>query len=97
MPVIDKLAAEYGDRVAFIAPAWKGTMEATAQRAAELMPSGKVRWGLDAEEAVFAAFGVPYQPHTVLITADGVVAEAWAGVRSEEAMRRSIEALLARS
>lgn len=97
MPVVDKLAAEYGDEIAFVAPAWRGTQEATARRAAELMPSGKIRWGLDAEEAVFAAYGVPYQPHTVLIGADGVVVDSWAGVRGEDAIRESIEALIARS
>ncbi len=88
------MAAEYGEAVAFVAPAWKAGLDATAARAAELMPSGQIKWGLDAEESVFAAYGIPYQPATVLISAEGEIVESWAGARSEEAMRGSIEALL---
>ena len=95
MPVVDQLAAEYGDRVAFVAPAWKGTLEATATRAAELLPSGQVLWGLDEAEEIFALYGVPYQPATVLITADGSIFERWSGAREEAEMREAIEALLA--
>jgi hypothetical protein len=83
LPVVDNLAGEYGDRVAFVAPAWKSSFEATARRAEELLTSGAVRWGLDESESVFAAYGIPYQPATVLIAADGTVVDAWAGVRSE--------------
>lgn len=89
-----QLALEYGDRVTFVAPAWKASLEATAERAAELIPSGAVRWGLDAEEQVFRAYGVPYQPVTVLIGADKTVVESWAGARSEEEMRAALERLL---
>ncbi len=91
---MEQLALEYGDRVAFVAPAWKASLEATAQRAAELIPSGAVRWGLDPEEEVFTAYGVPYQPVTVLIGADKTIAESWAGARSEEEMRAALERLL---
>ena len=83
---------EYSDRVAFIAPAWKASFEATAQQAAQLLPSGEVRWGLD--ETIFERYGVPYQPATVLIGADGTVVESWLGARGEAAMRDSIEALI---
>ncbi|MGA7272459.1 MAG: hypothetical protein WB239_15415 [Acidimicrobiia bacterium] len=91
---MDKLAAEYGDRIAFVAPAWKGTPEATAERAAQLFGSGKVAWGLDSEEDVFAAYGIPYQPATVLIGSNDQIVESWLGARSESAMRSSIESLL---
>lgn len=94
MPVVDKLAAEYGDRVAFVAPAWKGTPEATAERAAQLFESGEVAWGLDSDQSVFAAYGIPYQPATVLIGSNGQVVESWLGARRERAMRASIESLL---
>lgn len=97
MPVVDKLAAEYEGRVKFVAPAWKGTIEDTAARAADLLPSGHVAWGLDESEEIFAAYGVPYQPVTVLIGADGSIVESWPGARAEEAMRASIEALLSAS
>lgn len=92
---MDGLAVEYSDRVAFVAPAWKGTAEATARRAAELLPSGKVRWGLDAGEVVFSAYSVPYQPVTVLIGSDRTVFDQWAGALEEEEIRRRIEELVA--
>lgn len=94
MPVVDNLATEYGDRVAFIAPAWKGTVEDTAARAAELLPSGEVRWGLDEDEEVFEAFGIPYQPVTVLIDSEGRIVDSWAGARSEEEMRAALDTLV---
>lgn len=97
MPVVDQLASEYGDRVAFVAPAWKGTPEDTAARAAELMPSGRILWGLDAEEEVFAAFGVAYQPATVLIDTRGRIVDSWAGARSEAEMRTAVESLITTS
>lgn len=95
MPVVDQLAAEYGDRVAFVAPAWKGTPQDTAARAAELMPSGQILWGLDEDEEVFQAYGIPYQPATVLIDAEGRIVDSWAGARSEAEMRAAVESLLA--
>jgi hypothetical protein len=94
LPVVDQLAQEYGNQVAFVAVAWKGTFEDTAERAAELMPSGSIRWGLDEEEAIFELFSVPYQPHTVLITADKSVLTSWPGVRIETELRDEIEALI---
>ena len=81
----------------FLAPAWKGTFPATEQRAKELLPSGVVRWGLDADETVFEAFGVPYQPQTVLIAADGTIFDGWAGARGEGSMREALEALVSDS
>lgn len=93
MPVVDEIATEYADEVAFVAPAWKGTPSDTAERAAELMPSGVIRWGLDADEVIFSAYGVPYQPVTVLISSDKRVVEAWPGVRSEAEIRASLDAL----
>ncbi|HEX2152799.1 MAG TPA: hypothetical protein VHL52_02355 [Acidimicrobiia bacterium] len=95
MPVVDQLAADYSDRVAFVAPAWKGTLDDTAARAAELLPSGEVEWGLDEDESIFAAYGVPYQPVTFLIRSDQTVAESWQGARTEAEMRAAIESLLA--
>ena len=94
MPVVDALAGEYSDRVAFVAPAWKASFDATADQAARLLPSGDVRWGLDESEGIFQAYGVPYQPATVLIGADGTIVESWLGARDEAAMRQAIESLL---
>ncbi|HVR32214.1 MAG TPA: hypothetical protein VMS74_05835 [Acidimicrobiia bacterium] len=79
----------------FIAPAWKGTLPATTNRAKELMPSGVMKWGLDEDEVVFEAFAIPYQPVTVLIAADGTIFESWAGFRDEASIRQSLDQLVA--
>jgi hypothetical protein len=96
LPVIERLAQEYGDDVAIVAVAWKSTMALTAARAEELIPSGKSRWGLDENESVFELYGVPYQPASVLIR-DGVIVDSWFGAKSEFEMRAALEALLGRS
>lgn len=53
-----------------MAPAWKSSFELTAERAAELLPSGRIMWGLDGDQEIFTLYGVPYQPVTVLIAQD---------------------------
>ena len=89
------MAAEYSDRVEFIAVGWKSSFDATASRAAELMPSGAIRWGLDEGEEVFSAYGVPYQPVTVLITGTDVEVARWPGARSETEIRQALDDLIA--
>jgi hypothetical protein len=95
LPVVDRLATEYAEEVAFVAPAWKGTAEDTAERAAEILPSGNVQWGLDAGEEIFSAYAVPYQPVTVLVTGSGMIFDRWAGALEEAELRERIEALVA--
>jgi len=80
-----------------VAPAWKSSFEATADRADELFQSGQILWGLDEEEEIFALYGVPYQPVTVLIAGDGTVVEAWDGLRPEEEIRGALDGLIALS
>jgi hypothetical protein len=94
LPVVDKLSAEYSDRIDFVAPAWKSTFEATAERANELFVSDQIMWGLDEEETIFSAYGVPYQPVTVLIAADDTVVEAWPGIRDESEIRAALDNLI---
>jgi hypothetical protein len=97
LPVVAQLAAEYGDRVDFVAPAWKADFAATEKRAHELFPADTVKWGLDEpDETVFGLYGVPYQPMTVLIGSDGSIVDEWLGVRDEEALRRSLDNLVGR-
>jgi hypothetical protein len=97
LPVVDRLAAEYADRVDFVAPAWKSSFELTADRAGELFQSGRIMWGLDDEEKIFRLYGVPYQPVTVLIAGDRTVVEAWDGLRPEEDIRAALDNLIALS
>lgn len=93
MPVVDSLAAEYGDRIDFVAPAWKSSFLLTERRAEELFISGEIKWGLD--ESIFGLYGVPYQPVTFLIGADKTIVDTWPGLRGEEELRAAIEHLLA--
>jgi hypothetical protein len=95
LPVVDKVAAEYADQVEFIAVAWQSTYDKTATRAAELLPSGLVRWGLDEQADVFSAYGIPYQPVTVLITGTDVEVDRWPGARSESDIRQALDDLIA--
>jgi hypothetical protein len=97
LPVVDSLAAEYADRVDFVAPAWKSTFQLTEARANELFQSGEIMWGLDEREEIFQLYGIPYQPVTVLIAADQTVVEAWDGLRPEEEIRAALDDLIALS
>ena len=97
MPVVDSLAAEYADRVDFVAPAWHSTFELTEARAQELFVSGEIQWGLDEETEIFDLYGIPYQPVTVLIAGDKTIVEAWDGLRAEEDIRAALDGLIALS
>ena len=80
-----------------MAPAWKSNFEDTASRAAELLGSGLVYWGLDEDQEIFEAYGVPYQPVTVLIASDDTVVQSWAGLRDESEIRQALDELIALS
>ena len=92
MPVVDELSKEFGDQVAFVAPAWKASFERTLAKATELLSAGNVEWGLDRDEEVFALYGVTYQPAGVLIV-DGVIIDQWPGGLGAEALRERVEYL----
>jgi thioredoxin-like negative regulator of GroEL len=51
-------------------------------------------WGLDEDEDIFAKYGVPYQPVTVLIASDRTVVETWPGMRPEAEIRAALDRLL---
>lgn len=97
MPVVEAIAPDYVDDVTFLAIAWKGTLEDTRDEAARLIPSGNIKWGLDEGEDIFAAYGVPYQPVTVLVTHDDIVLASWPGVLPEAEIRAQLDALVATS
>jgi hypothetical protein len=58
------------------------------------MPSGAIRWGLDENESVYALYRIVGQPWTVLISSSGEEIERWAGARSADAIRSSLDALI---
>ena len=95
MPVVDAISADYVDKVDFVAVAWRGTAADTAAQAAALMPSGNIKWGLDTGEDIFEAYGVPYQPVTILISADKVVVGGWPGLQDEAGIRAALDMLVA--
>ncbi len=95
MPVVDRISRDYADQVAFVAPAWKATFERTAAAAEELLPSGIVMWGLDEDEEIFRAYGIPFQPVTVVLDAERRVVDAWPGQRPEAEIRALLDELVA--
>lgn len=80
-----------------MAPAWKSTAALTAERAAELFPSGRIMWGLDPDWEIFGLYGVAYQPVTVLIAGDRTVVESWPYTRPEDEIRAALDNLIALS
>ncbi|MDE0233158.1 MAG: hypothetical protein OXI56_07475 [bacterium] len=94
MPSVDALAVEYQDRVAFVAPAWKASLSATSSRADQLLRSGVVMWGLDAPQRIFSAYGVGYQPVTIMIGADKTIVKQLFGAQGSSTLRAAIEELL---
>ncbi len=91
---MDGFAAEYQDRVAFVAPAWKANLSATSRKANQLLKTGAVMWGLDERQRIFSAYGVGYQPITVLIGADKTIVKTLFGAQSRSVIREAIEELL---
>lgn len=95
--MLDQVSQDYEGQVAFLAVGGSGTLEATAQKAVEWMPSGRVLWGLDESQHIWSLFGASGTPTTVMLGPDGEVFGGWSGARGEEAMREQIELLLAGS
>ncbi len=89
MPVIDTVAADYLEDIAFVAVAGRSDMARTAPAAAELI-SDNVAWGLD--DGIWELYGVPGQPASVLI-ANGVVVDQWFGALGEDALRERLDRL----
>lgn len=92
MPVIDRVAADYGADVTFLAVAGRAPLDRTEARAAELF-SANLRWGLD--DSIWELYGVFGQPFSVLIDANGMVVDAWYGALGEADLRAQIADLVA--
>jgi len=95
LPVVDAIAADYEGDVTFLAIAGRAGLDATAPRAAQLLPSGRVQWGLD--EAVWEAYEVFGQPVTFLISADDYLVAQWFGLRDEPDIRQALDQLAGRA
>lgn len=64
-----------------------------AEKVAELLPSGLVRWGFDDDLAVSGMYSIPGQPVSVLIY-QGVEVDRWLGTAPAGAWQESLEQLL---
>ena len=91
LPVVDALAQEYGERVAFVAVAGKSDFATTEQEANRLF-SPFVVWGLD--DSIWDLYQVPYQPASFFITGDDVIIESYAGPVPEDEMRAWLDELV---
>jgi hypothetical protein len=85
------LAEEYGNRVTFIGISdERDTVAGGKAYAAEL----DVPYPLALDQSVWDAYGVPYQPVTVLLDADGVEIHRVTGPISYEGLKAQLEAAL---
>lgn len=86
------MARDFEGEVAFFGVAWKD--DETNARA--YIDNFDVPYpnALDTDERIFAMYRVPYQPVTVLITADGRIFDRIAGGISADFLTERIEALL---
>jgi hypothetical protein len=91
LPVVDELSVEYADQVRFIGVAGRADLDRTTARAQELVSN--LEWGLD--DSIWELYGVPYQPVTFLVTADGRIFERFDGAPyAPDELRERVEALL---
>ena len=51
-------------------------------------------WGLDAPQRIFSAYGVGYQPVTIMIGADKTIVKQLFGAQGSSTLRAAIEELL---
>lgn len=51
-------------------------------------------WGLDETQDIFAAYGVGYQPVTILVGADKTIVKTLFGAQGASTLRAAIEELL---
>ena len=76
-------------------PAWKSSLEDTAEVAEALMPSGRVLWGLDETQEIFSAYGIGGQPIGAMVPADGFLVSTWSGAGGAGQIREVLDTLLA--
>ena len=79
-----------------MAVAARSDADATAQRAAEWIPSGRVQWAFDPEEAIWRFFGARGTPTTIVVDGSGRVVSGWPGEIGEDNLRVALDQLVAR-
>jgi len=90
LPVVDEVANDYLDEIAFVAIAGRSDMGRTAEVADGLF-SDNLRWGLD--DGIWDTYGVRGQPTSVLVS-QGVVVDVWFGAIGDVAIRDRLDRLV---
>ena len=91
--MIDAVASDYQERIAFVAVAGRSSESASRERVGVWFDPWRILWGYD--DDVWALFSVFGQPTTVLISSDDVIVGGWAGALSEEELRAELDRLAA--
>ena len=93
MPVIDAVASDYQDRIAFVAVAGRSSEAASRERVGVWFDPARILWGYD--DDLWALYSVFGQPTTVLISSDDVIVGGWAGALTEDELREQLDELAA--
>lgn len=91
--MIDAVASDYLDEIAFVSVAGRSTEAASRDRVGVWFDPSRIQWGYSDE--IWALFGVPGQPRTILISGDDVIVGGWFGAKSEAELRAELETLAA--
>jgi hypothetical protein len=89
--VIDAVASDYLDEIVFVAVAGRSTEAASRSRVGVWFDPARILWGYGDE--IWALFGVPGQPRTILISGDDVIVGGWFGAKSEGELRTELDRL----
>jgi thioredoxin-like negative regulator of GroEL len=90
-PDLDAAATAYAGRVSFVGLSNRDTLEDGRAYA----KTHRVPYPLAHAPDVWAAYGVPHQPVTVVIAADGRELKRWSGAVTEEQLAEALDAALA--
>jgi hypothetical protein len=89
--VIDAVASDYQDQIAFVAVAGRSSESESRKRVGVWFDPARILWGYD--DDIWALFGVPGQPRTILISGDDVIVGGWFGARAEADLRAELDRL----
>jgi thiol-disulfide isomerase/thioredoxin len=93
LPIVNSLAADYGDEVTFVTVAGRSTIEASRERAGIWFSDDRVLWGYDDE--LWQTYLVRGQPVGFLISSDDIIIDQWFGNIGKEAIVELLDTLVA--
>lgn len=95
MPVLERISEDYEGEITFLAIGARGDAGATAEKAAEWIPSGRVLWAFDEPERLWGVFGARGTPTSVVLSSEQVMLGGWAGEIGEAGLRDAFDRLVA--